>query len=123
MGMHIHQVPVVQPRPAAGTMTTGQGLFARSEPVTDTALENELRQDIEALHEFFVGWYNGNLPENAYDTEFEIDDERRFQLTATLGLGLTGVALFAALIAAGWAIIGAWLGRSYQSIVRDSQSH
>jgi AAA family ATP:ADP antiporter len=44
-------------------------------------------------------------------------------LTATLGLGLTGVALFAALIAAGWALIGAWLGRSYQSILRDSQSH
>ena len=41
-------------------------------------------------------------------------------LTATLGLGLTGVALFAALIAAGWALIGAWLGRSYQSIARQS---
>jgi hypothetical protein len=33
---------------------------------------------------------------------------------------LTGVALFAALIAAGWALIGAWLGRSYQSIARQS---
>jgi AAA family ATP:ADP antiporter len=44
-------------------------------------------------------------------------------LTATLGLGLTGVALFAALIAAGWAIIGAWLGRSYQAIARDTESH
>ena len=43
-------------------------------------------------------------------------------LTATLGLGLTGVALFAALIAAGWAIIGAWLGRSYQSMARDAAS-
>jgi AAA family ATP:ADP antiporter len=41
-------------------------------------------------------------------------------LTATLGLGLTGVALFAALIAAGWALIGAWLGRSYQSIARQA---
>jgi hypothetical protein len=40
-------------------------------------------------------------------------------LTATLGLGLTGVALSAAMIAAGWAIVGAWLGRSYQSIARD----
>ena len=41
-------------------------------------------------------------------------------LTATLGLGLSGVALFAALVAAGWALIGAWLGRSYQAIVRDT---
>ena len=43
-------------------------------------------------------------------------------LTATLGLGLSGVAVFAALIAAGWALIGAWLGRSYASIARDGTS-
>jgi len=40
-------------------------------------------------------------------------------LTATLGLGLSGVALFAAVIAAGWALIGTWLGRSYERIAQD----
>ena len=34
-------------------------------------------------------------------------------LTATLGWGLAGVAVFAATVAAVWAAAGAWLGRSY----------
>jgi ATP:ADP antiporter, AAA family len=34
-------------------------------------------------------------------------------LTGTLGWGLAGVALFAAVVAAVWAAAGAWLGRSY----------
>lgn len=34
-------------------------------------------------------------------------------LTATLGLGLTGVALTAAVIAAGWALAGVYLGNAY----------
>ena len=34
-------------------------------------------------------------------------------LTATLGWGLAGVAVFAAIVAAVWAAAGAWLGRSY----------
>jgi AAA family ATP:ADP antiporter len=41
-------------------------------------------------------------------------------LTATLGLGLSGVAVFAAIIAACWALVGAWLGRSYGSIARET---
>jgi len=44
-------------------------------------------------------------------------------LTATLGLGLSGVAVFAALIAACWALVGAWLGRSYGSIAREAEMH
>ena len=40
-------------------------------------------------------------------------------LTATLGLGLSGVAVFAAAIAGGWAVIGAWLGRSYERITEE----
>ena len=43
-------------------------------------------------------------------------------LTATLGLGLSGVAVFAAFIAACWALVGAWLGRSYGAIARDTQA-
>ncbi len=34
-------------------------------------------------------------------------------LTATLGWGLAGVAVFAAIVAAVWAAAGTWLGRSY----------
>jgi AAA family ATP:ADP antiporter len=43
-------------------------------------------------------------------------------LTATLGLGLSGVAVFAAFIAACWALVGAWLGRSYGSIGREPKT-
>ena len=39
--------------------------------VNDHALESEIRQDIVELHDFFVGWYNGELPQEAYDTEFD----------------------------------------------------
>ena len=51
-------------------LATMSAAAERSEPVIDTALENAVRQDIEALHEFFVGWYNGTLPEAAYEAEF-----------------------------------------------------
>jgi AAA family ATP:ADP antiporter len=34
-------------------------------------------------------------------------------LTATLGWGLAGIAVFAAIVAAVWAVAGTWLGRSY----------
>ena len=33
-------------------------------------MENEVRQDVEDLHSFFVGWYNGTLPDSAFETEF-----------------------------------------------------
>jgi AAA family ATP:ADP antiporter len=35
-------------------------------------------------------------------------------MTATLGLGLAGVAIFSAFVCAAWAAAGAYLGRSYQ---------
>ena len=30
-------------------------------------LETIVREEIEALHEFFVGWFSGVLPENAFE--------------------------------------------------------
>jgi hypothetical protein len=33
-------------------------------------LEKTVRGDVVALHEFFVGWYGGELPESAFETEF-----------------------------------------------------
>lgn len=41
-------------------------------------------------------------------------------LTATLGLGLAGVALFAAGVAAVWAMAGIYLGRAYQAHEQDT---
>lgn len=43
----------------------------RSDTVNDQALQSEIRQDIVDLHDFFVGWYNGELPQEAYDSEFD----------------------------------------------------
>lgn len=40
------------------------------EAVKESVLENEIRQEIEELHAFFVGWYNGNLPGSSFDDEF-----------------------------------------------------
>ncbi len=38
--------------------------------VNKTLLENEIRQDVEELHAFFVAWYNGKLPDRAFEDEF-----------------------------------------------------
>ena len=46
------------------------GVLQGGQPMNEAGLEQELRQDIEGLHEFFVGWYNGNLPPAAFETEF-----------------------------------------------------
>ena len=35
-----------------------------------TAIEAEVRTEIEALHEFFVGWFSGALPESEFETGF-----------------------------------------------------
>ena len=40
------------------------------ETVKESVLENEIRQEVEELHAFFVAWYNGNLPDRAFDEEF-----------------------------------------------------
>lgn len=42
----------------------------RNEAMDQSALENAVKQEIEDLHAFFVGWYNGALPQNAYETGF-----------------------------------------------------
>ena len=33
-------------------------------------LEEAVREDVVALHDFFVGWYGGELPQSAFETEF-----------------------------------------------------
>ena len=69
----------------------------RSEPVSSTELETQVRQDIEALHDFFVGWYNGVLPEEAYETEFLARLDPAFTIIMPSGVELNHGALSAAM--------------------------
>ena len=34
----------------------------------NTNVENAIRDEVEALHEFFVGWFSGRLPKTAFET-------------------------------------------------------
>lgn len=38
--------------------------------MSQSELENAVRQEVEDLHAFFVAWYNGALPQSAYETAF-----------------------------------------------------
>jgi hypothetical protein len=42
-----------------------------------TELELVVRDEVEALHVFFVGWFSGMLPADAFETEFlgQFDEE------------------------------------------------
>ena len=35
-----------------------------------STLESDVRDEIVALHEFFVGWFSGTLPKSAFETQF-----------------------------------------------------
>ena len=35
-----------------------------------TQIEAEVRAEIEALHQFFVGWFSGALPPHSFETSF-----------------------------------------------------
>ena len=52
-----------------GVMVAGS-TSREAETVKEPVLENEIRQEVEELHAFFVAWYNGNLPDRAFDDEF-----------------------------------------------------
>ncbi len=54
-------------------VTYGRTHQFRQQCVT-SAVKSEARAEIEALHEFFVGWFSGALPKSA----FEISFRRRF---------------------------------------------
>lgn len=51
-------------------------------------LENEVRQDIEDLHSFFVGWYNGTVPDSAFETEFLARLDPAFSIIMPSGVKL-----------------------------------
>jgi hypothetical protein len=61
--------------------------------MTDS-LELQVRTEIEALHEFFVGWFSGQLPEDAFEDRFLRRFDRDFLLVPPAGtlLKLAGLA-------------------------------
>lgn len=60
----------------------------RSQTLIDPTLESQVRQDIVELHEFFVGWYNGELPHSAYASEFEARLDPAFTIVMPSGVEL-----------------------------------
>lgn len=59
-----------------------------SKTVTDPIVENQVRQDIEDLHDFFVGWYNGKLPDSAFESEFAARLDPAFTIIMPNGVEL-----------------------------------
>lgn len=57
-------------------------------------IEEVVRLEIEALHEFFVGWFTGAVPESVFETEFldRMSNELVFIPPAGRRLGLDGLA-------------------------------
>ena len=57
-------------------------------------IESAVRREVEALHEFFVGWFSGALSEDAFDSGFldRFDSEFLLIPPAGLLLGLDDLA-------------------------------
>jgi hypothetical protein len=59
--------------------------------LADTLLD-EVQAEIEALHEFFVGWFGGRLPKDRFEPDFLARFDPDFILVppagTTLGLGI-----------------------------------
>ena len=63
-------------------------------------LETAIRREIDALHEFFVGWFSGSLPAAAFDKQFTPRFDPDFVLIPPSGELLTLEQLSAGLRAA-----------------------
>ncbi|MEE4217481.1 MAG: nuclear transport factor 2 family protein [Xanthomonadales bacterium] len=69
----------------------------RNEAMDQSALENAVKQEIEDLHAFFVGWYNGALPKSAYETGFLAKLDTGFTIIMPSGTELNYEQLCAAM--------------------------
>ena len=67
-----------------------------SELKPDT-LETQLREEVKALHAFFVGWYNANLTERAFETEFMARLDAGFTIITPSGVKLDQEKLVSAM--------------------------
>lgn len=76
----------------AGAGLAGRGSLGEPTalmPATSSNLEERVRAEIEALHEFFVGWFTGRLPEDAFDAGFSSRFDREFLLVPPAGTTLS----------------------------------
>jgi len=48
-------------------------------------IESAIRQEIESLHEFFVGWFSGALPNSVFDAQFTRRFDPEFVLISPSG--------------------------------------
>jgi hypothetical protein len=55
----------------------------------NSKLESEVRGEVEALHNFFVGWFTGRLPLSAFETEFLFRFDGDFLLIPPAGGALS----------------------------------
>ncbi len=55
----------------------------------NSTLESKVRNEVEALHRFFVGWFSGALPINSFEPEFLARFDRDFLLIPPAGALLT----------------------------------
>ena len=60
-------------------------------------LEEAVRGDVVALHEFFVGWYGGELPASALETEFLARLDPAFTIIMPSGVELDHETLSSAM--------------------------
>ena len=54
-------------------------------------IKQVVRTEIEALHEFFVGWFSGILPDTSFDAGFLDRFDPDFLLVPPAGILLSGV--------------------------------
>jgi hypothetical protein len=64
------------------------------------AIESAIRQEIESLHEFFMGWFSGRLSMDVFDAQFTQHMDPEFVLIPPSGELLTLANLSAGLRAA-----------------------
>ena len=56
-----------------------------SGPMTEADVESVVRAEIEALHEFFVGWFSGALAADAFEAGFSARFDPQFLLVPPAG--------------------------------------
>ncbi|MFQ5529088.1 MAG: hypothetical protein ACE5FP_01940, partial [Gemmatimonadota bacterium] len=82
---------------AAGFDETLRGICFRRDldplklepPAATATLEQAVREEVESIHDFFVGWFSGSLASSAFESEFLSRFDRDFVLIPPTGASLT----------------------------------
>ena len=70
--------------------------------MTESSRQLRAREEVEALHHFFVGWFSGALPEEAFEPEFLVRFDPQLVFIPPAGR-LLGLADLAGAIRSGYA--------------------